>query len=240
MGQVFISYSSRDRDRVAELVSALKGAGYQIWWDDDLTPGGDWDFEIQRALEQSRAVLVFWSENAMQSREVRAEATYALNENKLLPVRIEPVKIWARYNIVQYEDVLNRPPVSDPNWPVVLKHLEAKAGTPQAEEAVFLPPAANDMASGGAPGAAPAAPPQARRAPAPAPAKKVSDAPVLPPGVATPALLMSASGLSLIASLVLPMAGLPQTDIPLFAAIGFAAIAIVSVVASLVRPQRIA
>lgn len=232
MGQVFISYSSRDKDRVAELVTALKDRGYSIWWDENLTPGGDWDFEIQRALEESRTVLVLWSESAMQSREVRAEATYALNENKLLPVRIEPVKIWARYNIVQYEDVLNRPPDQDPNWPAVLKHLEAKAGLPEPEETVFLQPAAND--------GAPAAPAPARRIESAANRKAVSDAPVLPPGIAMPAILMSASGLSLITSLILPFTPLPDTDIPLFAALGFAALAIAAVVASLVRPQRIA
>lgn len=233
MGQVFISYSSRDKDRVAELVTALKDRGYSIWWDENLTPGGDWDFEIQRALEESRTVLVLWSESAMQSREVRAEATYALNENKLLPVRIEPVKIWARYNIVQYEDVLNRPPHLDPNWPAVLKHLEAKAGLPEPEETVFLPPAANDGVT--------STPAPARRAPGSSPARKaVSDDPVLPPGIATPAILMSATGLSLITSLILPFTSLPDTDIPLFAALGFATLAIVAVVASLVRPQRIA
>lgn len=225
MGQVFISYSNRDRERVAEMVSALKGEGYQVWWDADLTPGGDWDLEIQQALEQCRTVLVVWSENAMQSREVRAEATYALNENKLLPVRIEPVKIWARYNIVQYEDVLDRPLHRDPNWPAVMLHLRSRIGHAPAVLVTAPPIAANDH--GTAPQAVPAAP-----------LIELDDRPVLPLSIAAPALLMSASGLSLIGSLVLPFTSLPDSDYPLYAAIAFGALAAGIVLASFVRPQR--
>lgn len=219
MGQVFISYSSRDRDRVAELVSVLKQQGYSIWWDDDLTPGGDWDMEIQQALEQSRTVVVVWSEHAMQSREVRAEATYALNENKLLPLRIDPVKIWARYNIVQYEDVLQRPPDRDPNWPAILGHLRRKLGLSSAP----------DSATGAGQAAADAVPPAPRA---------VSDAPVLPPGIAASALLMSASGLSLIAWLVVPLVSKTETMIPVFAAVGFAALGIAFAMSALLRPYK--
>jgi hypothetical protein len=130
MGPVFISYSSRDRDRVAELADALTRHGFTLWWDTHLPPGEDWDERIQRALETAEVVLVVWSEASMASREVRAEATYALQEKKLLPIRVDDVRLWARYNIVQYEDVFSRPPEQDPNWPVVVKHLKRHAGTP--------------------------------------------------------------------------------------------------------------
>lgn len=130
MGPVFISYSSRDRDRVAELANALTRHGFTLWWDTQLPPGSDWDERIQRALEAAEVVLVVWSEASMESREVRAEATYALQEKKLLPIRVDDVRLWARYNIVQYEDVFSRPPEEDPNWPVVVKHLKRHAETP--------------------------------------------------------------------------------------------------------------
>ncbi len=133
MGPVFISYSSRDRDRVAELAGALTAQGFQVWWDTELPPGADWDERIQRALEASRTVLVVWSENAMASREVRAEATYGLQEKKLLPIRIEDVRLWARYNIVQYEDIFSRPPDRDSNWPVVVNYLRKYVSTEEAD-----------------------------------------------------------------------------------------------------------
>lgn len=133
MGPVFISYSSRDRDRVAELAGALTAQGFQVWWDTELPPGEDWDERIQRALESARTVLVVWSENAMASREVRAEATYGLQEKKLLPIRIEDVRLWARYNIVQYEDVFSRPPERDSNWPVVVRYLKKYVATEEAD-----------------------------------------------------------------------------------------------------------
>lgn len=130
MGPVFISYSSRDRDRVAELANALARHGFKLWWDTDLPPGEDWDERIQRALEAAEVVLVVWSETSMQSREVRAEATYALQEKKLLPIRVDDVRLWARYNIVQYKDIFSRPPDQDPNWPLVVTHLRRHAETP--------------------------------------------------------------------------------------------------------------
>jgi hypothetical protein len=168
--------------------------------------------------------MVVWSENAMQSREVRAEATYALNENKLLPVRIDPVKIWARYNIVQYDDVLHRPPDRDPNWPEVIRHLSAKVGLAPKPNVFATPPAAND--------GAPAPQPRASKI------VEISDKPVLPPGIAAPALLMSASGLSLIAWLAVPLFGGPDTNLPLYAATAFAAMAIGIAAATLLRPAR--
>lgn len=135
MGPVFISYSSRDRDRVVELARALTQHGFEVWWDTHLPPGADWDERIQRALEACRTVLVVWSENAMASREVRAEATYGLQEKKLLPIRIDEVRLWARYNIVQYEDVFSRPPEQDPNWPVVVDYLKRYVSTAEADGA---------------------------------------------------------------------------------------------------------
>lgn len=126
MGNLFISYAHEDHERVGELVQALNARGFQVWWDKELPQGADWDERIQRALEQSSAVFVVWSKNSMASREVRAEATYALNENKLLPIRIEDVKIWARYAIVQYRDLFKRPVNEDPNWAEVINRIEER------------------------------------------------------------------------------------------------------------------
>jgi hypothetical protein len=230
MGQVFISYSNRDRDRVAELVGSLKGLGYSIWWDEDLTPGGDWDLEIQRALEQSRTVLVIWSESAMASREVRAEATYALNENKLLPVRIDPVKIWARYNIVQYKDVLNRPPERDPNWPAVIGHLRSRVEPERPPQAAPPPLAGSD--------GAPPVPPQKQVKVSVQ--KRLSDAPVLPMGIASSAVFMIASGMSVIAWLGVPLLDGPDTMIPLWSAAAFGTLGILTALTTLLRPSRMA
>lgn len=135
MGQVFISYSSHDRDRVAELAASLQRNGFEVWWDTNLPPGEDWDERIQRALESARTILVVWSQSSMASREVRAEATYGLQEKKLLPIRVEDVKLWARYNIVQYEDIFARPPEQDPNWNIIVDHLRRYTGTPEADGA---------------------------------------------------------------------------------------------------------
>lgn len=193
MGPVFISYSSRDRDRVAELARALTSHGFTIWWDTHLPPGEDWDERIQRALEAAEVVLVVWSEASMESREVRAEATYALQEKKLLPIRVEDVRLWARYNIVQYEDVFSRPPEQDPNWPAVVKHLKRHAETPGPDGI------GEDTAA---------------IRPAPSPAKPVRGGIVVPPSMILPSALTGAGALTFLTWLIAGGEGLgPQIQL---------------------------
>lgn len=180
MGQVFISYSSHDRDRVAELAASLQRNGFEVWWDTNLPPGEDWDERIQRALESARTILVVWSQSSMASREVRAEATYGLQEKKLLPIRVEDVKLWARYNIVQYEDIFARPPESDPNWNIIVSHLRRYTGTPEADGAPEVT----------APIAAPQPPPPAR------------GGAVIAPSMILPSVFTGAGGLTFLIWLV--------------------------------------
>ena len=54
--QVFISYSSKIRQHVAALERDLEEAGYQVWYDQELSGGQAWWSEI---LSQVRACDVF-------------------------------------------------------------------------------------------------------------------------------------------------------------------------------------
>ncbi len=89
MADVFISYASEDRDRVRPLVARLEGLGYSIWWDDHLRGGSVFSQEIESALEESKVVLVFWTEASARSRWVADEADLALQHNKLIPIRLD-------------------------------------------------------------------------------------------------------------------------------------------------------
>jgi hypothetical protein len=60
-----------------------------VWWDRHIKTGTSFDKVIEQALTSSRAVIVAWSKNSVNSDWVRAEAAYALESNKLLPVRLD-------------------------------------------------------------------------------------------------------------------------------------------------------
>lgn len=109
-GQIFISYSRRDKEFVRRLVDALKDAGREVWVDwDDIPPSADWMQEIYAGIEDSIAFVSIISPDAITSPIIREELEHALEMNK----RLVPVL---------YRDVSNEeretmhPMLSSHNW----------------------------------------------------------------------------------------------------------------------------
>jgi DNA-binding response OmpR family regulator len=86
---LFLSYSRQDLTKIESLAGVLQQAGWSVWWDRHIKTGTSFDRVIEQALTNSRAVIVAWSKNSVDSDWVRAEAAYALESNKLLPVRLD-------------------------------------------------------------------------------------------------------------------------------------------------------
>jgi len=101
MADVFVSYARSDRARVAELVAAIKAAGWSVWWDPEIAPGQEFDGRIETELEAARAVVVVWSPVSVASRWVRGEARAGAERGILVPVRFEganlPIDVRAIY-----------------------------------------------------------------------------------------------------------------------------------------------
>jgi formylglycine-generating enzyme required for sulfatase activity len=89
MADVFISYTKSDARYAAQIAASLKKDGFSVYWDDNLTPRDAWDSALERELAAANAVLVLWTQRAVVSEWVRNEAQYALDRNKLLPVRLD-------------------------------------------------------------------------------------------------------------------------------------------------------
>jgi hypothetical protein len=89
MTDVFLSYSSKDLDRVRLIRDALAERGFDVFWDQTLPAGIDWDTWIRQHLAQSKCALVVWSKNSVGSDNVRHEAKIAKDQRKLLPVLID-------------------------------------------------------------------------------------------------------------------------------------------------------
>ncbi|MBM3459956.1 MAG: toll/interleukin-1 receptor domain-containing protein, partial [Armatimonadetes bacterium] len=95
---LFVSYSSRDRDRVVPLVEQLRKAGLPVWLDQtDIGAGAEWSGEIIAGLDASQVVLVCLSHSSVVSEEVFREVAYAASARKrFLPVRLEPIELPGR------------------------------------------------------------------------------------------------------------------------------------------------
>jgi len=93
--RVFLSYAQSDREVAKELASRLEEAGHSVWLpDDELFPGENWALEIGKALNESEAMVVLLSPQAMKSDWVRKEIEFALGarqyRGRLIPVMVKP------------------------------------------------------------------------------------------------------------------------------------------------------
>jgi hypothetical protein len=91
MTDIFFSYSSTDRERVRLIRDALAAQGFEVFWDQQVPAGEDWDSWIRQQLANSKCAMVFWSATSVRSRNVRHEATVASQQDKLITVLLEPL-----------------------------------------------------------------------------------------------------------------------------------------------------
>ncbi|MGA7771350.1 MAG: toll/interleukin-1 receptor domain-containing protein, partial [Pseudolabrys sp.] len=90
MKEIFLSYSRRDSSTVQALAAALEEKGVSVWIDRSGIEEGDaYDTQIEEAIARTRVVIVVWSQHSVRSHWVRAEAAYALNNHKLMPIAID-------------------------------------------------------------------------------------------------------------------------------------------------------
>jgi eukaryotic-like serine/threonine-protein kinase len=89
---IFVSYSREDQAVARRYAEGLEREGFSVWWDQALTPGEAFDQVTEKALEEAGAVVVLWSKTSVNSRWVRAEATQANANGRLMPVMIESCK----------------------------------------------------------------------------------------------------------------------------------------------------
>lgn len=73
-----------------------------VWWDQALQPGDAFSPEITTALDAAVAVVVIWSEGAVASNWVYAEAVRAASQRKIVTVReqeLDPARIPLPFNV---------------------------------------------------------------------------------------------------------------------------------------------
>ena len=97
MKQIFVSYSRKDRDAVATLVTALKQSTPNIFIDDQIRIE-NWRERLDKEIRHCDALLVVWSNTANKSAEVHKELDAAQALNKpIVQCFIEKCDIPADY-----------------------------------------------------------------------------------------------------------------------------------------------
>lgn len=91
MTDIFLSYSSNDRERVRRVRNALVTANYDAFWDQDIPAGVNWVESIREHISQASVVITFWSKSSAQSENVFHEASIAKVEGKFMPAMLEPM-----------------------------------------------------------------------------------------------------------------------------------------------------
>lgn len=121
MSDIFISYKTEDRKRVAHLVSALRDAGLDVWWDQDIPAGGGWRHTIAEHLDKATLCVVAWSEESTgpRGRFVLEEAERTAARNAYLGVLIDPVPLpfgfaeWQAIDLSEWNGRAKKHPLLD-------------------------------------------------------------------------------------------------------------------------------
>lgn len=131
VSDVFISYKREEKERVEGIAQALRSLKLKVWFDANLTPGHDFEEEINREVRSAKTVFVCWSERAVPSRWVRAEADMGFKRNVLVACFLEACDPWTPYNLVHAEDLSGTVLDGDNQaWVKLVQRIGEQAGRP--------------------------------------------------------------------------------------------------------------
>jgi TolB-like protein len=114
---IFLSYSREDQPTARRFAEALEQEGFSVWWDQTLDAGETYDEVTANALDSATAAVVLWSSKSVGSRWVRAEATLADRQSKLIPALIETCRLPIQFELTQTADLSGwSGDRGDPRW----------------------------------------------------------------------------------------------------------------------------
>lgn len=103
MADVFISCSRLDRDRVTPIAERLSSLGYSVWW--NARDGQANVDEIQRQYDEARAIVTVWTYAAQNSSWVLAQSAHALDQDKLLQMRLDDFSLPAPFEALKVAEM---------------------------------------------------------------------------------------------------------------------------------------
>ena len=128
MADVFISYSSKDRQKATKLVSELKKREIQYWIDFmDIPKGAEYDDLIPSAIAECNVVIMLISQNSMASEHVKKELRIANHHKKtIIPFMLEKVTLQDAFI---YHIEANSRIIAYNNWDIAVSDLIGSLGS---------------------------------------------------------------------------------------------------------------
>lgn len=108
MADIFVSYSQLDQARVQPIVERLQSLGFSVWWDQHVRTDSAFPEELQAQLDGAKAVLAVWTENTRNATWTCAEAARALDQRKLLQLRLDNAGAPAPFDALTVADMRGR------------------------------------------------------------------------------------------------------------------------------------
>ena len=90
--KVFISHSNQDNLLARKIARVLQKEGLEVWDEQNILPGDNWAGKVAEALDESQAMVVLLTPDALASEWVRREIEYALGKENYTK-RVVPVVV---------------------------------------------------------------------------------------------------------------------------------------------------
>jgi len=95
---IFISYAHDDAEAVYTELNWLKTMGFNIWYDEGISPGHGWQSELAHSIENSALFLLYVSERSLGSPNCRRETNFALEkEVPVLAIHLDPSELSSEW-----------------------------------------------------------------------------------------------------------------------------------------------
>ncbi len=91
MGDIFVSYSGQDRERIMPLVRALQETGWSVFWNGTIRDLDTSDRSIQSEIDDCRCMVVVWSKDSIRSSQVISQAYQGFLRHRLVAVAVDDV-----------------------------------------------------------------------------------------------------------------------------------------------------
>lgn len=106
MSYIFISYSKKNHDYARRLADYLRDHGFDVWIDDRIEYGDDWEQTIFDRIKNCTAFIVVMSPDSYASKWVQRECHFAEKHNKPTFPILYMGDEFPRYGLTQYVDAI--------------------------------------------------------------------------------------------------------------------------------------
>lgn len=97
---IFVSYAHDDHPHVYREIQWLHQQGFNLWYDEGISPGSEWHSELARSIENSSLFLYFITPKSVKSDHCQREVHFAIDRKiPLLAVHLEPTKLPPGLNL---------------------------------------------------------------------------------------------------------------------------------------------